>query len=168
MAFSNVYDAVDAAIRTYVLPRSGPPIATAARVLLALDGSVALPADDLAAALTNILASTGSGAALLPKTNIVSASSPVTTATVTAGTGKINETFYLTPAGTIAALTFVFPSNANSSIGQKLILVSHQIVTALTVSSSGLTLQGTAVTALAVDTPIIWQKVAASTWMRLL
>lgn len=93
--------------------------------------------------------------------------SPLTGATVTASPLKKSETIYLTPAGTIAALTVVFPTNANSQNGQVFRVVSTQIVTALTVTSTGLTLQGTAVTALAVNTPVSWLKVAASTWLRL-
>lgn len=105
-----------------------------------------------------------------PKTSvldIVSPYTPVTTDSISAKLKGQNETVYLTPAGTIAAATFVFPDEYNSRIGQFLTLVSTQIVTALTVTSTGLTLKGTAITALAVNTPIIWQKVAALTWMRI-
>lgn len=91
----------------------------------------------------------------------------LTADTVTGLRKGADETVYITPAGTIAALTFVFPEDINSRIGQTLCLVSTQIVTTLTVSSSGLTLKGTAVTALAVNTAIIYRKVAALTWLRL-
>lgn len=149
MAFANVYEAVDAANRTYGLPRSGPPIASAARFLIDLSGNVVSP-DDLS----------GTSHKVSPYT-------PVTTDSISASTSKKNETIYLTPAGTIAAATFVFPTNANSSLGQTIRLISHQIVTALTVTANGNTLLGTAVTALAVDTPVAWQKIAASTWIRI-
>jgi TRAP-type C4-dicarboxylate transport system substrate-binding protein len=97
----------------------------------------------------------------------VQAVTPLTGATVTAAITGVNETAYITPAGTIAALTYVFPSDSNSRIGQVLRAVSTQTVTALTVSSAGLTLLGTAVTALVANTPVSFQKVAASTWLRL-
>lgn len=99
--------------------------------------------------------------------NIVSASTPVTTNTITARTTKANETLYIAPSGTLAALTVAFPSDANSQIGQTLTVFSTQIITALTVSSAGLTILGTALTALAATTAYRFQKVAASTWIRL-
>ncbi len=110
---------------------------------------------------------TANAASIKGLADVVTASTPVTTNTVTAGTGKVNETLYLTPAGTLAALTLAFPSDANSQVGQVLRVFSTQIVTALTVSAAGLTIQGAAVTALAANTPVSFQKVAASTWIRL-
>lgn len=95
------------------------------------------------------------------------ASAPVTTNTITADPNGSDQLYVITPAGTIAALTFVFPTDANSHLGQKITVVSHQVVTALTVSSSSLTIRGTAVTALAVDTAIIWQKIGTAIWQRL-
>lgn len=100
--------------------------------------------------------------------DLVTAASPVTTNTLTASPSRNNEFIYITPAGTIAALTVTFPSDANSAIGQKFTIVSTQTVTALTVSSSGLTLKGTAITAMVINTPYSWVKVAAATWMRIL
>lgn len=167
MAFKNRYDAVDASIQTHGLAPGGPPFAVAAAVLLDKAGIEVFSADDLVTSLANLLASVGAGAAISAQSNIVTPYTPVTTDTITASATKQNETVYLVPAGTIAAATFVFPTNANSRIGQVLRLVSTQIVTTLTVSSSGLTLQGTAVTALAVNTAVAWQKIAASTWMRI-
>lgn len=168
MAFKSIYDAVDASVAAHSLPVGGPPIATAARVLLDVNGVEKFSADDLATALANLLASSGAFNALGAAVSVVSPYTPVTTDTITALATKRDETASLVPAGTIAAATFVFPTNANSRIGQNLTLTSTQIVTALTVSSSGLTLLGTAVTALAVNTPVSWRKVAASTWLRTL
>lgn len=105
--------------------------------------------------------------ALQDARKIVTPITPVTTDTITINILSKDETIVLTPAGTLAALTLLFPSNANSRIGQIVRVVSHQIITTLTVSSSGLTLLGTAVTALAVDTPVSFEKIAASTWQRL-
>lgn len=93
--------------------------------------------------------------------------SPLTGATVTATITGVNETAYVTPAGTIAALTYALPADANSRIGQTLTVFSTQIVTALTVTLNGNTIIGTTPNALAVNTPVSFRKVAASTWIRL-
>lgn len=100
-------------------------------------------------------------------TEIVTAVTPVTTQGVGfRGRGE-HEHIYCTPAGTIAAMTIVFPAPAESRLFQIIRLTSHQIVTTLTVTASGNTILGSAVTALAVDTPVQWQKIAASTWVRI-
>ena len=117
--------------------------------------------------LAALLGTTGAGAAISGTTDIVTAITPATGDTVTANATKNRETIYLTPAGTLAALTLVFPSAANSRIGQTLTVFSTQIVTALTVPAAGLTIAGAAVTALAANTPVTFRKVAAATWIRL-
>lgn len=102
-------------------------------------------------------------------TNIeaVSSVSPLTGASQSFLLKGQDETMNVTPAGTIAAFTVVFPEDAASRLGQTISLVSHQIVTSLTVTANGNTINGTAVTALAVDTLVAWRKIAASTWQRL-
>lgn len=160
-------DIADQAQRTYGFEQGEQAVAVLSRVLIDKTGATKFAADDLPTSLANLLASAGSIAAIAANQDIVTPITPVTTDVVTATATGASETMYLTPAGTLAALTYTFPTNANSRIGQVLRLVSTAVVTALTVSSSGLTLQGTAVTALAVNTPITWKKVAASTWMRL-
>lgn len=120
-----------------------------------------------ATTLTNLLSVSGAGPQINAKTDIVTPSAPVTTNSLSITTTKQNETLYIVPAGTIAALTIVFPSDANSQIGQVSQWFSTQIVSTLTVTSAGLTLLGSAVTALAANTPITYKKVAASTWARL-
>lgn len=89
---------------------------------------------------------------------------PLTAFSISAGTGLHDETIFLTPAGTLATGTFIFPTDAKSRIGQKITLVSTQVVTALTITSTNLTLNGAAITALAANVPVTWQKTAASTW----
>lgn len=142
--FNSIYDAVDFAVRSYGLPVGGPPIATAARVLVDVDGNVVNVAD------------------------LVSASSPLTATSISFNTKRQSETLDLTPAATIAALTVVFPSNATSRIGQELRITSSHIVTALTVTATTQTVLGTALTALAVDTPVIFKKIKASVWVRII
>jgi hypothetical protein len=97
----------------------------------------------------------------------VSVYSSVAGATITARPDGLDETVFLDHGSTAATATFVFPSNANSVTGQILRLFARSAVTALTVSSSGLTLRGTALTALTANQHVAWQKVAANTWIRL-
>lgn len=100
-------------------------------------------------------------------TEIVSPVTPVTTNAVSYRSRGEHETIYATPAGTIAAMTLNFPPVDGSRLGQVIRIVSHQIVTTLTVAANGNTILGSALTALAVDTPVAWLKIAASTWVRL-
>jgi hypothetical protein len=97
----------------------------------------------------------------------VSVYSSVDGATITARPDGLDETVVLDHGSTASAATFVFPSNSNSVTGQILRLFSRSDVTTLTVTSTGLTLRGTALTALSADDSIAWQKVAANTWIRL-
>lgn len=50
-----------------------------------------------------------------------------------------NVWLLLAPAGTLAALTVALPNASNAADGQELIITSTQIITSLTVSSSGAT-----------------------------
>jgi hypothetical protein len=98
---------------------------------------------------------------------IVTPLSPITALSESFNVRGASELVYLTPAGTIAANTIVFPADNQSRIGQSLSIASTQTVTALTVTSANLTLIGTAVTALVANAaPVKWKKVAAATWMR--
>ena len=82
-----------------------------------------------------------------------------------------DQTHYLTPAGTLAAGTFTLPTAANSRVGQIIRLWSTQAITSLTVNVSGSgTIQGTALTAGAANTPYAWQCVSTTgngTWTRI-
>lgn len=97
----------------------------------------------------------------------IQASSPATGANVTFGTVLTNETLYLTPAGTLATLTVTLPADANSHIGQLCRVFTTQTLTALTVAVSGGSYVGTTVTTLAQYAALIFQKVAANTWIRI-
>lgn len=85
-------------------------------------------------ALTGITASQVSGVSLLP---IVTNSSPTTGQTVSTGTAKLDETLYITPAGTLLALTITLPTAANSRVGQIVRGFISQIITGLTVNEAG-------------------------------
>lgn len=98
---------------------------------------------------------------------IATSSVPLTGASYNFNTDGKDETLYVNPAGTIAAMTVVFPADESSRVGQILRVFSTQIVTALTVTSTSLTIKGTAVTALAVNTPVSYEKVDAAVWVRL-
>lgn len=92
--------------------------------------------------------------------------SPLTAASLTFNALGNDEELYLTPAGTIAALTITFPTDALSRIGQQIGFTSTQIVTALTLTLPGsVTIVGTSPTALAANSRYIFIKVAANTWI---
>lgn len=101
---------------------------------------------------------------------VIVAASPTTGFTINVGRYS-DQTHYLTPAGTLATGTFNLPTAANSRVGQMVRLWSTQIVTALTTAvSGGGTIQGTALTAAAANTPYAWQCVSTAgtgTWIRL-
>jgi hypothetical protein len=98
----------------------------------------------------------------------VSVYTSVDAATISALPNGLDETIFLNHSGTAGTATLVFPSNTNSVTGQILRLFSADIVTALTVSLPGsVAIVGTALTALAADDSVAWQKVAANTWIRL-
>jgi len=97
----------------------------------------------------------------------VSVYTSVAAATITARPDGLDETVFLDHGSTAGTATFVFPTNANSVTGQILRLFARSAVTALTVTSAGLTLRGAALTALTASQSVAWQKVAASTWIRL-
>lgn len=69
----------------------------------------------------------------------VTSATPTTGQTVTMGDDARDQVANITPAGTLAALTVAFPSNANSINGQVVTLFITQIITAFTLSSSGAT-----------------------------
>ena len=138
------------------------PVSILTRALIDKTNTVVLDPD------ATTYAAAGSPGSFPSLFRIVSASTPVTTDVLTANALGKDEVINAVPAGTIAAMTFTFPTNANSRIGQTLTLTSTQVVTALTVSSSGLTIRGTAVTALAVNTPVTFVKVSSAVWLRTL
>jgi hypothetical protein len=74
----------------------------------------------------------------------VSFRTPSAGSTILASPSGLDETVFLDNSATLATLTFAFPTNANSYTGQILRIFSRSAVTALTVSSSGLTVYGTA------------------------
>jgi hypothetical protein len=99
----------------------------------------------------------------------VSVYTPAAGSTITASPNGLDETVYLDHGSTIATMTFVFPSNANSVTGQTLRLFARSEVTTLTISSSGLTIRAAALASpnLAANGNLAWQKVAANTWIRI-
>lgn len=102
---------------------------------------------------------------------VVSASSPTTGQTVSAGTTKADELLYITPAGTLLALTISLPTAANSRAGQIERGFISQIITTLTVNVAG---SGTVIGSLpitsAVNSSFAYQCVSVSgngTWVRI-
>jgi hypothetical protein len=100
-------------------------------------------------------------------TQKVSSSVPLTGFSVSFNSVSQPEMIFLQPAGTLATGTLVFPPAGKNRVGQILSIMSTQIVTSLTVTSTGLTLVGTAVTALAANVRIAWQCVALNTFARI-
>lgn len=102
---------------------------------------------------------------------IVTNSSPTTGQTVNAATGKLDETLYITPAGTLLALTVSLPTSANSRVGQVERGFISQIITGLTVNvaGSGTVIGATPITS-AVNSTFAYQCVSVSgngTWIRI-
>jgi hypothetical protein len=97
----------------------------------------------------------------------VSVYTPSAGSTISASPSGLDETIFLNNAATLSSLTFSFPANSNSYTGQILRIFARSAVTTLTVSSSGLTIYGSTVSSLSANGVASWQKVAASTWVRL-
>lgn len=91
---------------------------------------------------------------------------PTTGQTTTINILSLDQVVHLDHAATIAAHTIVFPPNATSRIGQFIRVYSRSIVTALTLTTTGLTIRGAALTALTANGNACWYKTAASTWAR--
>lgn len=103
--------------------------------------------------------------------SIVTNSTPTTGQTVSASTGKLDETLYITPAGTLLALTVSLPTSANSRVGQIIRGFISQIITGLTVnvSGSGTVIGATPITS-AVNSTFAYQCVSVAgngTWIRI-
>lgn len=95
------------------------------------------------------------------------ATTPLTGATITADSLGFNQFHYITPAGTIAALTLTLPPLAGAFDGQIVTIFSTQIITALTIAAgSGTTLGGTTLSAAAANTTYRFQ-LAGTVWVRL-
>ena len=97
---------------------------------------------------------------------------PVTTDVILATPIVGDESVFVAPAGTIAAMTFTLPAAVDSRVGMIRRLQSTQIITALTVNAaaSGV-IAGLALTAAAVNTPYAWQcrsiTGSVATWHRI-
>lgn len=102
---------------------------------------------------------------------IVTPSSPTTGQTVSASTGKLDETLYITPSGALLALTVSLPASANSRTGQIIRGFISQIITGLTVNVSGSgTVNGSTPVTSAVNSTFAYQcsSVAGNgTWIRI-
>ena len=99
--------------------------------------------------------------------SVVQFPTPTTGQTQTFNALSKDELIACNHSATIAAQTFVFPSNANSQIGQEIRIFSRSIITTVTLTTTGLTMLGTALTTFAANGNVAWRKVAASTWVRI-
>jgi hypothetical protein len=103
--------------------------------------------------------------------SIVTGSSPTTGQTVSATTLKYNELCYIDPAGTLLALTFSLPSAANAFVGQVISGFITQIITTLTVNTSGGgTIKGSTPVTSAINSSFAYECVSvggAGIWVRI-
>lgn len=134
--------------------------------------SVLSPVVDLAATTSiNLTTPVVTINSVLMMPAIVTNSSPTTGQTVSAGTAKLDETLYITPAGTLLALTVTLPASANSRVGQIVRGFISQIITGLTVDvSGGGTIVGATPVTSAVNSTFAYQCVSTAstgTWIRI-
>ncbi len=104
------------------------------------------------------------GGAAPASANTVAASSPTSGQTVSFANNGVDQTLYLTPAGTLAALTVTLPSNASSRIGQAVVIATTQTITALTVNGATNIINNP--TTLTGGSAVMLQKMANDTWMQ--
>lgn len=76
------------------------------------------------------------GLTLLDPSFVAQTSTPTTGNTVTFAKGPQDTNLYVTPAGTLAALTIALPGETQTRIGQVLNITCSQIITALTVNGA--------------------------------
>ena len=98
---------------------------------------------------------------------VVQFPTPTTGQTQTFNTAKKGELIACNHTATIAAQTFVFPTDANSAIGQELRIFSRSIITTVTLTLNANTILGLALTTLPANGNVAWRKVGASTWARI-
>ena len=98
--------------------------------------------------------------------SLAQAPTPTSGQTQTFNTLSTNEIIACLHSGTIAAQTFVLPSDANSAIGQELVIFSRAAITAVTLTANGNTIYGAAFSTVAASGIYRIRKVAASTWVR--
>jgi hypothetical protein len=111
---------------------------------------------------------------------VTTVTTPLTGASISANAYGKDEFHYVTPAGTLAALTLVLPAvtvadedwtigERPAEDGQVISLLSTQTLTSLTITAgTGTTIGGAALTAGVTNTTYRWMYVAASAmWIRL-
>lgn len=89
-------------------------------------------------------------------------SSPTTGGTVTLPDQTQDMTAYITPAGTLVALTIALPSDAVTVVGQIIRVFITQAITTLTLANIA-----PALASVSLNGSFTLQKVAANTWIRL-
>lgn len=135
-----------------------------------ISGNLTVTADP-STGVVNLNASSVNVNSILMMPAIVTNSSPTTGQTVSAGTAKRDETLYITPAGTLLALTIELPASASSRVGQIVRGFISQIITGLTVQVAGSgTIVGSTPVTSAVNSTFAYQCVSVSdngTWIRI-
>lgn len=91
--------------------------------------------------------------------------SPTTGQTVAFDNASADQVLYITPAGSLAALTITLPSDATSRLAQRAVFSTSQAITALTVT--GATSINNAPANLSANDCFAFIKVASNTWVLL-
>lgn len=91
--------------------------------------------------------------------------SPATGASIAFNNTSIDQTMFLTPAGTLATLTVSLPSNATSRLGQSVFIATTQTITALTVNGATTIINNP--TTLASGAAVELRKMADNLWMQI-
>lgn len=92
---------------------------------------------------------------------IIQTASPTTGQTVTIPDSSRDVLLYITPAGTLLAMTLALPSDSVSVIGQVIRVFFSQAITTLTLANTT-----PALTTVVLNGSFTLQKVAANTWLR--
>jgi hypothetical protein len=110
--------------------------------------------------LNPYITASGAPAASAPT---IKTATPTTGQTVAFDNASVDQTLYLTPAGTLLLLTVTLPSNGSSVIGQTVTIATTQTLTGLTVNGAA-SIINTVTTLLAGS--VSFRKTAANTWVR--
>ena len=92
---------------------------------------------------------------------------PANAGTVAFNSNGQDETIFLDLSGSITGLTVIFPTDANSVVGQILRIFSKENVNATVTFTNGTREPVLSPASLAADTVYAWQKVKADYWIRI-
>ena len=106
----------------------------------------------------------GAASSSSAKIRTVQSVSPISTQVVAMTAGDSNGSLVLTPANMLASLTVTLPPESGSILGQERRIITTQAITSLSVSGATTIINAPA--ALAANTTVTFEKIAANTWVR--